>query len=135
MKKEILKSTDKEFKEHLDEMQLTLFFENRLNEAEKEEVFKHLSQCKRCREVLKVATEIKQEEEKLKPVNNINYKKFSRLAIASVAAVAFFAQPNLAGYPDEVNFKGGFEEKSFLDKTLYYWECRFEDVFGDLNKN
>jgi len=112
-------------------MQLTLFVENRLNEAEKEKVFKHLSQCRRCREVIKVASEIKEEEATLKPTNNINYTKFSRLAVASSFAIVFFAVPNLAGYPDEVVLKSGFKEKSFLDKTLHYWERRFEDVFGD----
>ena len=131
MKSVVSHLKNKEFTEHLNEMQLALFVDNQLNEAEKEEVFKHLSQCKRCREVLKVASEIKQEEEKLKPANNINYKKFSRLALVSSFAIVFFAVPNLAGYPDEVIFKSGFEEKSILDKTLHYWERRFEDVFGN----
>ena len=131
MKSVVSHLKNKEFTEHLNEMQLALFVDNQLNEAEKEEVFKHLSQCKRCREVLKVASEIKQEEAKLKPANNINYKKFSRLALVSSFAIVFFAVPNLAGYPDEVTFKSGFEEKTLLDKTLHYWERRFEDVFGD----
>jgi len=46
MKKIASRLKDKAFIEHLDDMQLALFTDNKLNEKEKEEVFKHLSQCK-----------------------------------------------------------------------------------------
>jgi len=121
---------DKEFEEHLSEMQLTLFTDNQLEPKEREEVFKHLSQCKRCRDVLKVASEIREEEQKLKPANNINYKRFIPLAIASSVILTMGILPAMENYPDEVPLKGIMEEKSFLDKTIYYWECRFDEIFG-----
>ena len=60
---ELLK--DKEFTEHLSEMQLALFLDEQLEPKEREEVFKHLSQCKRCRDVLKVASELREEKKRL----------------------------------------------------------------------
>ena len=129
MNREIFKKTDKACQEHLDPMQLARFKEKKLNEAEREEVFKHLSHCKECREVLSIASQIEKEEQKRKPLNNINYKKYSRLVMASSFAVLFFAVPNLAGYPDESSFKN-VEERGVLEKTLDYWEHRFEDLIG-----
>ena len=121
---------EQNFTEHIDEMQLALFSENRLNEEEREEVFKHLSQCKRCRDVLNIASEIKAEEQRVKPANNPNYKKFIPLAIASSIILTMGTLPAIQNYPDEVMFKGGFEEKGFVDKTIYYWKCRFDEIFG-----
>ena len=130
MKKITALLKDKEFTEHLSEMQLALFIDEQLEPKEREEVFKHLSQCKRCRDVLKVASELRVEEEKLKPANNTNYKRFIPLAIASSIFLTMGTLPAMENYPDEVALKGVMEEKSFLDKTIYYWECRFDEVFG-----
>ena len=120
---------NQEFTEHIDDVQLSLFRDKKLNQQEKEEVFKHLAQCQRCRDVLKVASEIKIEENKSRYQNNTNYKKFIPLAIASSILLTIGTLPAIQHYPDEVVFKGGVEEKSFLDKTIYYWECRFYEVF------
>ena len=125
---------DKAFTEHLDEMQLALFTDNRLDQEEREEVFKHLSHCKQCRDVLKMASEIRQEEEKkkevLKPANNIDYKRFIPLGIIASLLITTFTIPSIAEYPDERVFKSFIEEKSFIDKSIYYWECRFNELFG-----
>ena len=129
MKKIASQIGEQEFTEHIDEMQLALFSENRLNETEREEVFKHLSQCKRCRDVLKIASEIKTQETKPKPANNPNYKKFIPLAIASSIILTMGTLPAIQNYPDQLIFKGGFEEKGFVDKTIYYWKCRFDEIF------
>jgi len=120
---------DQEFTEHIDDMQLALFREKRLNQQSREEVFKHLAHCKRCRDVLKVVSEIEAEEKKTKPANNINYKKIISLTIASSLLLTFGTLPAMENFPDETNFKGVFEEKSFLDKTVYYWQCRFNEIF------
>lgn len=120
---------DKTFTEHLDEMQLALFFDNKLEEEQREEVFKHLSQCKQCRDVLKVASEMRQEVSK--PANNIDYKRFIPLGIVASLMITTFTIPSIAEYPDEVTFKSAIEKKSFIDKTIYYWECRFNELFSD----
>jgi len=120
---------DQEFTEHIDDMQLALFRENRVNKQSREEIFEHLANCKRCRDVLKVVSEIEAEEKKTKPANNINYKKIIPLAIASSILLTVGTLPAIQNFPDETNFKGVFEEKSFLDKTVYYWECRFNEIF------
>lgn len=132
MKRIAAQLKDKEFTEHLDELQLALFAENKLNEQEKEEVFKHLSQCKRCREVLKVAAEIKGEEKKLKPINNINYKgTLKRLSVVASFAIVFFTVPQLdAQFDNTVVFKGSVDKGSILDESIEYWEKLFDKYFG-----
>ncbi|HHD80541.1 MAG TPA: zf-HC2 domain-containing protein [Campylobacterales bacterium] len=116
------------FTEHIDDMQLALFREQKLPPKEREEVFRHLAHCKECREVLKIANEIEQEEQKLKPSNNINYKGTLRgLIMVSAIFVVCFAIPKIQNYPDEIYFKG-IDKKSVLDKTLDYWEARFSEL-------
>ncbi len=124
---------DRAFTEHLDEMQLALFRENRLDEEEREEVFKHLSQCKRCRDVLKVASEIREEQQKLKTANNIDYKPtLKKLGVVASFAIIFFTTPKLDHQFDAPVFKGFVEEKSLIDETIEYWEKLFEKILNFL---
>jgi len=122
---------EQEFTEHIDDMQLALFREKRLNQQSREEVFKHLAHCKRCRDVLKVVSEIEAEEKKNRYSNNINYKKIIPIAIASSILLTLGTVPSIKKFPDEIHLKGIFQEKSFIDKTIYYWECRFNELFNN----
>jgi len=132
MKKRASLLKDKAFEKHLDEIQLALFTDNKLNEEEKEEVFKHLSQCKRCREVLQVASEIRVEEQKLKPMNNVDYKgKLKRLAPVVAIFIAFISIPKIdTQFKSSVVFKGAVVEKGIIDESIEYWEKLFEKYFG-----
>ena len=131
MKKITALLKDKEFTEHLSEMQLALFTDEQLEPKEREEVFKHLSQCKRCRDVLKVASEIREEEKKLKPANNIDYKGLFKRLSAVVAVVAiFFSVPQIDNQFDTPAFKGYVAQKGIIDKSIEYWEKLFEKYFG-----
>lgn len=132
MKNIVSKLKDKEFSEHLDEHQLALFIEHKLDENEREEVFKHLSQCKRCREVLQIASEIKAEEETLKPINNIDYKgTLNKLGLVAAMFVVFISVPQLDNqFESSVVFKGSVEEKGIIDESIEYWEKLFDKVFG-----
>ncbi len=130
MKNIALQLKDKEFTEHLNEMQLALFTDNQLKPKEKEEVFKHLSQCKRCRDVLKIASELREEEKKLKPANNINYKgTLKRLSAVVAVVVIFFSVPQIDHQFDTPAFKGYVAEKNILEKSIEYWEKLFEKWF------
>jgi hypothetical protein len=131
MKKIASRLKNSAFTEHIEDRELALFREHTLDEETTKEIWKHLSQCQRCRDVLKVASEIEAEEQRLQPINNINYKRFIPLAIASSLLLTAGTLPAIKHFPDEVIFKGGFEEKGFIDKTIYYWECRFNEIFGE----
>ena len=121
---------DKAFTKHLDEMQLALFTDNKLDEKEREEVFRHLSQCRRCRDVLKVASDIREEEKKLKPSNNIDYKPtLKKLGVVASFAIIFFTTPQIDHQFDAPSFKGFVEEKGIIDETIEYWEKLFEKWF------
>lgn len=121
---------DKEFIEHLDEMQLTLFRDNKLDGKEREEVFKHLSQCRRCRDVLKVASDIREEEKKLKPSNNIDYKPtLKKLGVVASFAIILFTMPQIDPQFNTPSFKGFVEDKGIIDETIEYWERLFEKWF------
>jgi len=132
MKNIALQIKDKEFTEHLSEMQLALFTDNQLKPKEKEEVFKHLSQCKRCRDVLKIASELREEEKKLKPANNIDYKgTLKRLSAIVAIVIIFFSVPQIDNQFDTPAFKGYVVEKGIIDKSIEYWEKLFEKYFGN----
>lgn len=134
MKRVISQLKDKEFEEHLDEMQLALFTEEKLNENEKEEVFKHLSQCKRCREVLKVASEIKieaQKNKRMQPINNIGYKRtLKRFGSLAAIFIVFISVPKIDTQFDTPAFKGFMDEKGIIDESIEYWEKLFDKFFG-----
>jgi len=134
MKRVISQLKDKEFEEHLDEMQLALFTEEKLNENEKEEVFKHLSQCKRCREVLKVASEIKieaQKNKRMQPINNIDYKRtLKRFGSLAAIFIVFISVPKIDTQFDTPAFKGFMDEKGIIDESIEYWEKLFDRFFG-----
>jgi len=132
MKKRASLLKDKAFEEHLDEVQLALFADNKLNEEEREEVFKHLSQCKRCREVLKIASEIRVDEQKVKPINNVDYKgKLKQLGSVAAIFIAFFAVPQIdTQFKSSVVFKGAVAEKGIIDESIEYWEKLFDKYFG-----
>ena len=123
---------DKEFKEHLSEMQLALFIDNKLKSKEREEVFKHLSRCKRCRDILKIASELKEDEKRLKPINNIDYKGIlKRLGAVVAVVVIFFSVPQIDHQFNTPAFKGYVAKKNILEKSIEYWEKLFEKWFGD----
>ena len=131
MKRIVAQLKDKELTEHLDEVQLALFTDHKLNEQDKEEVFKHLSQCKRCREVLQIASELRVEEEKLKPINNVDYKGLvKRLGSVAAVFIVFFSVPQIDGQFDAPVFKGFREEKNVFDESIEYWEKLFDKYFG-----
>ncbi len=125
---------DKEFTEHLSEMQLALFTDNQLKPKEREEVFKHLSQCKRCRDILKIASELKEDEKRLKSINNIDYKgTLKRLGAVVAIVVIFFSVPQIDHQFNTPAFKGYVAEKNILEKSIEYWEKLFEKWFGNKN--
>jgi len=129
MKKIASRLKEQNFTEHIDEMQLALFSDHKLNEAQREEVFKHLSQCQRCRDVLKIASEIKAQEQKLKPANNLNYKgALKRLGGVAALFLIFIATPQI-DQQNEATFKGVCEEKGLFEEALEYWEKKFQKLF------
>ena len=127
MKRVAKRLKEQEFTEHIDNMQLALFRDNRLSKSEREEVFRHLAQCKRCRDVLKVASEIARNE---KPVNNINYMGYLKPFIPFVAGIVLFVGVPMVDGGSTASFKGIESERSILDRSLDYWEERFEEWFG-----
>ena len=125
---------EQNFTEHIDEMQLALFSEKRLNEEEREEVFKHLSQCKRCRDILKVASEIKTQEERLKPANNLNYRgALKRLGGVVALFLVFIATPQI-DQQNQPTFKGIIEDKNIFEEAIEYWEDKFQKLFQKIGE-
>jgi predicted anti-sigma-YlaC factor YlaD len=123
---------------HIDETTLSLYIDNLLSKEKEAMVEQHLEICedRRCSEILNMFVDIEkmaeqiEKEKQLKPANNPNYKRFIPLAIASSILLTVGTLPAIQNFPDEVILKGGFSEKSFIDKSIYYWECRFNEVFG-----
>jgi len=117
-----------EFKEHLTPVQLTLFKEHKLSEKEREIVFEHLAQCKRCREVLKIASELEQKET---PINNPNYMGTLKHFIPFAAAVVIFlGVPQGAKFFTEgVSTKSVINEKNIFEESIEYWEELLEKLF------
>ena len=130
-----LKLKDTEFTEHLSDMQLALFTDKQLDEDEREEVFKHLSQCKRCREVLYVATQIRVEEKKSKkiePANNINYRStINRLGAIASIVMLFILPSQIENMLEETpSFKSVHVEKGVIEESIEYWEELFDKWIG-----
>jgi len=120
------KLKDQEFNEHIDDMQLALFLDNQLSKNKREEVIKHLAECKRCRDVLKIAKEIEQNQ---KPINNTNYIGYLKPFIPFVAGVVLFFGVPMIDSSYTTSFKGIGNEMSILDRSLDYWEEKFEEWF------
>ncbi len=132
MKNLLLRFEDKEFEEHIDPMQLTLFKENKLSEEAREDVFQHLSQCKRCREVLKVSNELTQElDKKSVPINNIDYRGIIKSFIPFVVGVVIFLGiPQWDKYfNNNVSMKSTHEGRNILIESVLYWEALFKKLF------
>jgi len=121
---------DREFDKHLDDMQLYLFSQDRLNKEDRDEVFKHLSECKRCRDVLKTAKEIEEMDKGMKPVNNINYKSYLKVLSPLVASVLiFFVVPEIDKPPiSNIRTKGIIIKQPLLDKNIEYWSKLFKKL-------
>ena len=114
-----------------DKIQLRLYIEGKLSLEEEERIDNLLLNHLEWREADMEVFEELEREKQLKPANNPNYKRFIPLAIASSLLLTAGTLPAIKHFPDEVIFKGGFEEKGFIDKTIYYWECRFNEIFGE----
>lgn len=114
-----------------DKIQLRLYIEGKLSLEEEERIDNLLLNHLEWREADMEVFEELEREKQLKPANNPNYKRFIPLAIASSILLTAGTLPAIKHFPDEVIFKGGFEEKGFIDKTIYYWECRFNEIFGE----
>jgi len=131
MKRVAKRLKNQEFTEHIDDMQLALFMDKKLDKQQRDRVFEHLSHCKRCRDVLKVASEIAQENQRLEPVNNIDYMGYLRAFIPFVAGVVlFFGVPMVDDSSPDVSFKGVECEEGIIDRSLNYWEKRFNEWFS-----
>ena len=139
MKKIASAIRERAFEEHPDEMQLALFMDNQLDERDREELFRHLSGCKTCREVLKIATQIRKEEAglqettptlPLKVANNIDYVGYLKPFIPFVAMLVLFLAPPAIENTPQSSFKGIGCEAGIIDRSLDYWERKFEAWFG-----
>ena len=134
--KRVLAELNQEHTTHPSKEQFILFIEDKLDEKEKEEFFKHLATCTRCREVLKTATELKKEEEQLQhPVNNPYYKKIIKpLAIAASFIIIFLAVPIIdKSSQPKVVFKGAPVEKNIFIEAVAYWEKLLNKIFNKKN--
>ena len=122
---------DKKFETHIGPMQLALFKDKKLSEIQEEKVFEHLSKCKRCREILKIASELEREEKEIAPINNPDYKGMLKRTMPFAASfiILVLGAPQVDKYlNDDVNLKGSFMEKSILEETIDYWEELFEKI-------
>ena len=124
----VINEQNKNFEEHLSDSLLAEFLDQKLEEHEREEVFKHLSECKRCRDVLATASRLKKENEPLVAVNNVSYFKAFRGLVAGV--MIFFVVPYI-NIPSNDNFKASSFEKNIFDRSVEYWEGLF-DKYGEL---
>jgi len=111
-------------------MQLYLFSQDRLNNEDRDEVFKHLSECKRCRDVLQTAKEIEEMDKGMKSVNNINYKSYLKVLSPLVASVViFFVVPKIDKTPiSNIQTKGIIIKQPLLDKSIEYWSKLFKKI-------
>jgi len=128
MKKIASQIRDIEFDTHIDDMQLTLFRTNKLTNPQREEVLEHLVHCKRCRDVLRVAKEIDNQEPK--PANNIDYIGRLKGFIPLVAGlIIFIGVPKLIPI-DEPSFKSGVVQQNIIEESLEYWQKIYYKIFG-----
>lgn len=127
----ILVKQDLNLTKHPSPMQLADFTDKKLSKEEKDFIFEHLASCQRCRKVLKLASKIEQEDKKIKPVNNHDYKAIIKYFIPIAAAVTlFFVIPQGDKYFREgTNTKSLIIEQSIFNESLEYWEELFEKLF------
>ena len=137
MKKIISRIKEKQFTdtEHIEEMQLALFKEGKLDKNAQEAIWQHLSQCQECREVLKIASELAttHKQQHNRPANNPNYQgALRRLGGVAAIFIIFLAIPHL-DQSSETTFKGACEEQGIFEKAWAYWGKKFEgwvDLMG-----
>lgn len=118
------------------EIQLSRYLDQKLEEKEREKVQKHLIHCSKCRTLLiettrslKMIKESSEEKLPLKPVNNIFY--YAKALTPLVAsAVIFISVPILDPKENAIQYKGIEIEKNILDESMEYWEDLFEKYFG-----
>jgi hypothetical protein len=100
--KEIISTIeDIEYQEHPDEMDLTLFIEDKLDKKRKEELIAHLICCERCRDI--VGSEA--EESSMEVVNNPFFSKpliFSIVSFAMVASIVFLILPSIFNQSEDI---------------------------------
>ena len=119
-----LTKNDKVFETHIDPMQLALLTDKKLSEDEEEKVFEHLSQCKRCRDVLKLANELEEEDKQIQPVNNPDYKGMVKHFMPfAAAAVIFLGVPQGDKYfNDTATMKSVIVERNIFEESMHFWK-------------
>jgi len=125
-----LSKQDKVFETHIEPMQLALFKEKKLSQEEEDKVFEHLAQCKRCREVLKFSNELENEDKKIKPVNNPDYKGIVKNFMPFAAAlVIFFGVPQGDKYfNNDATMKGASVERNIFEESMYFWKKVYDKL-------
>ena len=101
---------DKEHLEHIDELTLAGFLDNRLDNNRREEVISHLSQCKRCRTILKDAVNLQRENTNITKIDS--YKKVLPL-VASIIVIFFVSNKFLED--KDLIYKGAKSDFSKLE--------------------
>ena len=112
-------------------MQLALFTDKKLSQKEEDKVFEHLAQCKRCRDVLKLANKLEDEDKKQLPVNNPSYKGMLKHFIplaAGLVIVLGIPQGNKYLNP-EPSMKGTFVDKNIFEESIDFWENVYKKLF------
>lgn len=122
---------DLNFTEHPTPIQLADFTDKKLSQGEEDIIFEHLSGCEQCRKVLKLANKIEQEDKKIKPVNNPDYKGIIKHFMPFAAAVVIFlGVPQGDKYFNEdISTKSVIDEKNILEESIEYWGELFEKLF------
>jgi len=102
---------------------------NLLEPIEKKYVHYYLKNYIEWRELLLT---IEEDNERLKPINNTNYKgKLKRLGSVAAIFIIFFAVPQIdTQFKSSVVFKGAVVEKGIIDESIEYWEKLFDKWFG-----
>jgi uncharacterized paraquat-inducible protein A len=116
---------DIEFSEHVDDMRLALFLDNKLDRTKRDELFKHLAECKRCRDILRTVREIEKEQKAIKLI------RYFKAFIPIMAGVIIFLAPSITFDYSATKLKGADVEVNILDRSLYFWKDKLEEWFFD----
>ncbi len=102
---------DREHDNHIDELTLASFIDNRLESDERQQVIEHLSQCQRCRTVLhKSVTSLQKSPQKER-----RFLKIAKaLPIAASVTILFFATHHF-WFQEEIIYKGGSHKITKLE--------------------